>query len=818
MTDMVASLTVTGDASGVVTAGKQGGQAVQGLIEKTTGLSRETRRAADSAEVFERQARQNKVALDQLRSAYDPVYAATRRLKAGEDTLRQALSLGTISVQQRDKLLETLRAEYQRATAATEAMAGSTGRLTRMTRGGAGGIQNFSFQLQDLFTQVGMGVPVMISLGQQAPQLLSGFGAVGAILGVVAAGALPLAAAVFGLGYNSSQAKDEIEGLKSAVAGYQEASNLASASTDELRERFGQFGEEIRDTLKLMAQFELSNALSSMKTAIEGLDVGRLEKLVKVFEAGPGEIEALSDQYNFALRDIQEEFGLTGEAAVALVNGFEELNQAEGPAEVRDAAREINKTLISAFGTALKMPAPFAEISEKVAEVEVNATELQNTMTKSGDATEGMAAAAEKIRFDGAIASARALSSELSTALETMFQLQSQGANNLARAKIRYDFRNDPVGEAGALAGLRFDTDTAALSRDGFANVAEEVFLRQQRDQVVNDAKEAARLNKARADALKKSRRSGGSGARSKAEKAEDRTIREIGRLRDTYDADLRAAQEWREKSLANLNPAREGYDQFAADVEAIFQDRLADAYSKDLDRRDDWKAGIERGLEDINDDMRSWADISESLVTSWSEGLEDAFVELGLTGKASVKDLVDFTLEQFLRLAYQKAVQPAISGVFDILGGALGNIFGGSGGGTALRSHSGSEIGKSAVSRSYGPGARLGRDERMTVTQLGQRVFTPRQMDNGAAVVDALAMAAQRPVVIGAGGGDIVINNYSKSKVEASRSEDGRAVIDIIDEVEGKIAGNVAKGQGALHSVLSQKYGIKKSFGSGQR
>jgi len=58
----------------------------------------------------------------------------------------------------------------------------------------AGAIQNVSFQVQDFAVQVASGTSAARAFAQQAPQLLSGFGVLGAVLGAVVAVAIPLAA------------------------------------------------------------------------------------------------------------------------------------------------------------------------------------------------------------------------------------------------------------------------------------------------------------------------------------------------------------------------------------------------------------------------------------------------------------------------------------------------------------------------------------------------------------------------------------------------------------------------------------------------
>ena len=58
-------------------------------------------------------------------------------------------------------------------------------------------VQNVSFQLGDFATQVGSGTAASVALGQQMPQLLGGFGVLGAAMGAVVAIAVPLSNVLF---------------------------------------------------------------------------------------------------------------------------------------------------------------------------------------------------------------------------------------------------------------------------------------------------------------------------------------------------------------------------------------------------------------------------------------------------------------------------------------------------------------------------------------------------------------------------------------------------------------------------------------------
>lgn len=59
-------------------------------------------------------------------------------------------------------------------------------------KGTGGAIRNVSYQMQDFATQVGAGTSASTALGQQLPQLLSGFGLMGVVLGTVTAVIIPL--------------------------------------------------------------------------------------------------------------------------------------------------------------------------------------------------------------------------------------------------------------------------------------------------------------------------------------------------------------------------------------------------------------------------------------------------------------------------------------------------------------------------------------------------------------------------------------------------------------------------------------------------
>ena len=216
----------------------------------------------------------------------------------------------------------------------------------------------------------------------------------------------------------------------------------------------------------------------------------------------------------------------------------------------------------------------------------------------------------------------------------------------------------------------------------------------------------------------------------------------ELARIRPSYEADVAAAEAWRDKALAALDKAGAGYERFADDVQTIFGQKMADAYRADLERRDDWQAGVERGFLKLNDDMMSWADFSESLVTKFAESGEDAFVQFATAGKASFEGLIDFVAEQMARLVYQQMVLPGIGSLF-------GSIFPGvtpAGGGASLPTH---HTGSPGVMRTYaiaGYGDTMRQDERLTMMRRGEEIMTARALENAGALISAMTALATRP------------------------------------------------------------------------
>lgn len=187
-----------------------------------------------------------------------------------------------------------------------------------------GQLQNVSFQLQDVFVQLSSGTSAAQALGQQLPQLLGGFGAMGAVLGLVASAAIPLAANFLSSSEAADQLGDAVDDLQAAVSAYREAVENSNASTEDLAEKYGVATEQAR---ALLGQIET---------------LARLEATSKLNEGGTAIIETFSDLVN-AVRIANAEIARIGEDAPGIRNLDRQMRDAFGLSI--EGARQLNALL-----------------------------------------------------------------------------------------------------------------------------------------------------------------------------------------------------------------------------------------------------------------------------------------------------------------------------------------------------------------------------------------------------------------------------------------------------------------------------------------
>jgi lambda family phage tail tape measure protein len=306
-----------------------------------------------------------------------------------------------------------------------------------------------------------------------------------------------------------------------------------------------------------------------------------------------------------------------------------------------------------------------------------------------------------------------------------------------------------------------------------------------------------------------------------------ERLVEDVRQKYDVLDTSLSAAikraGEWRSEALTGLDATKAGYADFAAQVQAVYNDMIAKARDEDLQNSKRWEDGIKRGLQSVIDEADDMASKAERGVTSMFKSMEDALVSFVMTGKLDFKSMADSIIADMVRMQIQSSITKPLAGALGgFLGDIAGSIFGASAGaGTAstATAHTGGVIGADSLRmRSVNPavfanaprfhtGGIVG-NEVPIIAKQGEAVFTPGQMK---LLGGALQSKPNVNVSVR------VENNASNAQARADVSRDSAGNMDlkiIIEEVEGNLSRNIGRGEG-LAPTLERRYGLNPAAGS---
>lgn len=203
-----------------------------------------------------------------------------------------------------DQLRRTAAAQTQVSSTARP-MAGAVAGLGGMFSRNASAIQNTSFQLQDLIVQMSLGVPATRALGIQLPQLLGGFGPMGALIGVATGALLSFTPALFG-------ASDGAEDLKDKLFDLDEVTERLNANLERARIEAGKLRLGVTDA----AEVEILMQMERTQEQISALERERV-----------GLVNSLAGAHSRAALVIQHEAEKSAEQAQVLREQLETLGQ-----------------------------------------------------------------------------------------------------------------------------------------------------------------------------------------------------------------------------------------------------------------------------------------------------------------------------------------------------------------------------------------------------------------------------------------------------------------------------------------------------------
>lgn len=209
----------------------------------------------------------------------DSIKRATRNLQELGKTASQKLEIRIAERGLDPAKFEPMLAKLRELEAAQARVATSSPRMGQ-------GLQNTSYQLQDFIVQVNGGVDATRALAMQLPQMLVGFGAAGAAIGVVAA-LLPNLITAFG------GAADEGKKFSDAMSDYDKAisdvgSTVKTFDMEKLYEQFNKSSAAVRaatiEQIKFQQEYIRTTQLVAEKKFGESLaglgEYGTLDKML----------------------------------------------------------------------------------------------------------------------------------------------------------------------------------------------------------------------------------------------------------------------------------------------------------------------------------------------------------------------------------------------------------------------------------------------------------------------------------------------------------------------------------------------------------
>lgn len=527
-----------------------------------------------------------------------------------------------------ERSMQRIATATQPATQATRLFGASLGQL------GRGQIQNAAFQLGDFAVQVGNGTRVSTALSQQLPQLLGAFGALGAVLGAGVAIGIPLVtAAMAAMGRETESLEDRLKALATSTDAVKAAQRDAELTAQQLIATYGAATAEVRSLIEAQATLARDNALRAAIDLISGSFADFSEE-AQLFGRNAG---AGFSGITSGAKALVRELDLSRDQAEALQAAILDARATEDLREQATALARIRGLLEEQRDEYGNLNPAAAEMYRSVLDTERQirlATGAVDSLTTATDTSRQAAAGLEDAwgRVSRAAASAAA-----------------SAAAARQDAEIRLRTAGDPIATAGALAGAGFDRRLDGLPGKGADDFS------QVREQIVNDAREAARLQEQLA-ALNKAEPSarGGGGGRGSASRAVEERASAAERVIEGLQREL--------DMIGKTDLARRISTELrAAEVSAL--DGQGAKISELVTRLSELEEA-QRRVDEVND-----------LVAESMSGL---FGDL-ITGAASARDAIGQLVGELARMALTKGFTSLFGGL-DVggtgLGNALGSIF----------------------------------------------------------------------------------------------------------------------------------------------
>lgn len=546
-------------------------------------------------------------------------------------------------------------------------------KVSNASRAGGTGLANVGFQIQDFAVQVGAGTSATQALAQQLPQLLSGFGLLGVIVGTASAILIPIAGYFFNIGEEAETAADKLETLVKSIDELRASNeNFSTEGIQGLIDKYGELDAAVVLMINRQNELKKADAFAAAREVVasvgEELD-GVLDTLrnydtalTLIEKANYGDVEAARQETTLRITErLNSEYGITIDRAREIATALSNIRGADSIAEMADSTAAL---------TGLLEGSTFAGSSLEKSLVE--SEDALRQLNKEGGGVGGWLGAA--IDWAGTLGG----------------KLWDAAA---AAAKIRgaQGIKPEPVGPGRGLG-----PGGPALDPFGFRDQLQRDETAKKRAEEIS-AKKAGGGGRSPTDDLEREAERIFSATRTEAERYGE----ELSKLEAIKAAGLITAETYN-RQLKVLSEQYQGQ----ADVLTTLQDRLKDFVKSSRD--------IAGG-------------IGNAFVEAFSAG-SDAVSNFVKTGKVDFSSMVTNFIADLAKLGAQKYIFGPLA---DMLGGALGGL------GPAFANilHEGGIAGAGGGRRSVNPAIFAGAprfhsgglagDEIPAILQRGERVLS---------------------------------------------------------------------------------------------
>lgn len=452
-------------------------------------------------------------AFEKFKTSVDATYRAEMELAQAQRTVDAALKSGAINAEQ----AATAMRQYDAAVSIAGNHLGGNQSL-------AGKVQNASFQLADFAVQVGAGTSASVALAQQLPQLLGGFGVLGAVLGAVVAVGVPVATSMLGIGAGAKNAEDAANDLAKSAQMLISANETLMQSNADLVASYGRNAEAMREVQRVQADLAGLDFAEKMRSTVASLTdtFGDLQARMS-----PAEAEAGWDAYTKVLYTTRDALNTTEAEAAKVVAAIRGLENAEGAENQARASLELARAMADAAGGADNLTGSAAELYRALTGLADAGYSAASSIDATASATERAAAAAQ----NGIAAYAQFQRvMEAATAAQAKFDAQAAQSTKQAYAEYQQSRR------LGAQAELEAKAAALGATEDSRTAVGRGVVVTGQDRVAINRASEL------------RAKRAGGGGAgsrggKSDAEREAERQNKELDKLDKALDGVMEKLQ-----------------------------------------------------------------------------------------------------------------------------------------------------------------------------------------------------------------------------------------------------------------------------------